>query len=94
MRLPCHGECNIPVGYMEAERARIETLRTDFIERIDHRNILMGFKVPVAECERMFEEQILEAGMTYDEAVQVLHQMHRKNMNRQSGSLMCLQEKV
>jgi hypothetical protein len=34
----------------------------------------------------MFEEQVLNSGMTYDEAYQVLHQMHWKNMDKQAAN--------
>lgn len=81
MRLPCHGECHIPVGYLEKERTQIDALmRRDFIERIDHRNSLMGFGHDVERATRMFEEQILNAGMTLEEAKEVLLQMHSANM--------------
>lgn len=85
MRLPCHGECHIPEGYLERERERINTeqMRTDFIERIQHRNKVMGFGHDVERATRMFEEQILDAGMTFDEAIQVLVQMHSKTMEMQ-----------
>lgn len=82
MYLPCHGECNIPEGYLDREREKTaaEPLRTDFIERIDHRNSLMGFGHDVGRATRQFDEQILNAGMTFEEAKQVLLQMHTKNM--------------
>ncbi len=81
MILPCHGECHIPEDYLENERTQIDAfLRRDFIERIDHRNSLMGFGHNVEGATRMFEEQILNAGMTFQEAKQVLMQMHAKNM--------------
>ena len=81
----CHGELNIPKGLLESERDRIEGLRQDYIERIQHRAIVWLQHHPTREeCEAMFEEQILNAGMTYGEAGEVLHQMHRKNMDKQA----------
>lgn len=83
--LPCHGECNIPEGYLEEQRRLIEGLRQDFIERIQHRaRVWLQIEVPPEECEAMFEEQILNAGMEYAEAQQVLHQMHDRTMTRQA----------
>ena len=63
----------------------IESMRQDFIERIDHRNKLMGFdlgshEANVARATRQFEEHILQSGMTFGEALQVLDQMHLTNM--------------
>lgn len=81
MILPCHGECHIPDGYLEGEGVRIDAeLRMDLIERIDHRNSLMGFGHDVERATRMFEEHILKASMTFDEAKQLLMQMHCQNM--------------
>ena len=83
----CHGELNIPKGYLEGERVRIEALRVDFAERIQHRaRVWLHIERPREECEAMFEEQILNAGMTYDEAVEVLHLMHRKNIDKQAAN--------
>ena len=67
---------------MDGEREKIaaEPMRTDFIERIDHRNFWMGFGHDVDRAARQFEDQILNAGMTFEEAKQVLLQMHTKNM--------------
>ncbi len=81
MNLPCHGECYIPDGLLEREREKIDAeLRTDLIERIDHRSFLMGFGHDVERATRQFEEQILGGGMTYQEAKQLLSQMHFTNM--------------
>ncbi len=83
----CHGELNIPKGYLESERTRIERLRVDFTERIQHRaRVWLHIERPREECETMFEEQILNAGMTYDEATEVLFKMHRKNMDKQAAN--------
>lgn len=83
----CHGELNIPKGLLESERNRIEGLRQDYIERIQHRAIVwLQIRLAPNQCEAMFEEQILNAGMTYDEAEEVLHQMHRKNMDKQAAN--------
>ena len=42
---------HIPDGYQERQRAWInDELRTDLIERIDHRNFLMGFGHDVAKA--------------------------------------------
>ncbi len=72
---------HIPDGYQEKQRERINAeLRTDLIERIDHRNFLMGFGHDVERATRQFDEQILESGMSFDEANQVLHVMHHTNM--------------
>ena len=67
---------------MDGEREKIaaEPMRTDFIERIDHRNFLMGFGHDVDRATRQFEDQILNACMTFQEAKQVLYQMHNTNM--------------
>ena len=74
-------DSHIPDGYQERQRAWInDELRTDLIERIDHRNFLMGFGHDVAKATRQFEEQILDAGMTFDEAKHLVNQMHRTNM--------------
>jgi len=87
MYLPCTGELNIPKGLLESERDRIEGLRQDYIERIQHRaRVWLHIERPREECEAMFDEQILNAGMTYTEAVEVLHQMHRKNMDKQAAN--------
>ncbi len=83
----CHGELNIPKDYLENERTRIESLRQDYIERIQHRAIVwLQIRPTPEQCEAMFEEQILNAGMTYDEAYQVLHQMHWKTMDKQAAN--------
>ncbi len=83
----CHGELNIPKGYLESERVRIEALRVDFTERIQHRaRVWLHIERPREECEAMFEEQILNAGMTYYEAVEVLHKMHRANLDKQAAN--------
>ncbi len=83
----CHGELNIPKGLLESERDRIEGLRQDYIERIQHRAIVwLQIRPTPDQCEAMFEEQILNAGMTYDEAYQVLHLMHQKSMNKQAAN--------
>lgn len=83
----CHGELNIPKGYLESERTRIERLRVDFTERIQHRAMVwLHIKPSPEQCEAMFEEQILNAGMTYYEAVDVLHLMHRRNMDKQAAN--------
>ncbi len=83
----CHGELNIPKGYLENERVRIEALRVDFAERIQHRAwVWLHIKRSREECEAMFEEQILNAGMTYDEAVEVLHRMDRMTMNKKAAN--------
>jgi hypothetical protein len=87
MHLPCTGELNIPKGLLESERDRIEGLRQDYIERIQHRAIVwLQLRPTPKECEAMFEEQVLNSGMTYDEAYQVLHQMHWKNMDKQAAN--------
>ncbi len=79
----CHGELNIPKGYLENERTRIEALRVDFTERIQHRAwAWLHIKRSREECEAIFEEQILNAGMTYDEAYELLHKMHQKTMDK------------
>ncbi len=81
MRLPCHGECYIPEGLLEREREKIDAeLRTDLIERIDHRNFLMGFGHDAERATIQYEEQILGGAMTYQEAKQLLSQMHSTNM--------------
>lgn len=83
----CHGELNIPKGYLESERTRIERLRVDFTERIQHRAMVwLHIKPSPEQCETMFEEQVLNAGMTYDEATEVLFKMHRKNMDKQAAN--------
>ncbi len=83
----CQGELDIPKGYLESERTRIERLRVDFTERIQHRaRVWLQLVWPRKECEEMFEEQILNSGMTYYEAEEVLLQMHRKNMDKQAAN--------
>ncbi len=83
----CHGELNIPKGYLESERDRIETLRLAFAERIQHRaRVWLHIERPREECEAMFEEQVLNAGMTYAEAEEVLFKMHRMNMEKQAAN--------
>jgi len=83
----CHGELNIPKGLLESERDRIETFRASFTERIQHRaRVWLQLERPAAECEAMFEAQILNAGMTYAEAEEVLFKMHRKNMDKQAAN--------
>ncbi len=83
----CTGELDIPKGYLESERTRIERLRVDFTERIQHRaRVWLHIERPREECEAMFEEQILNAGMTYYEAEEVLFKMHRKNMDKQAAN--------
>lgn len=85
MRLSCYEECHIPEGYLEKERERIDVaLRRAFIERIDHRSILLGFGSDIERATRMFEEQILDAGMTSDEAKEVMSQMHETNIRMMS----------
>lgn len=80
----CQGELNIPEGYLERHRAAIEGLRQDYIERIQHRaRLWLQIEVSVEECNAMFEEQILNSGMEYQEAMEVLTKMHRANINRQ-----------
>ncbi len=83
----CQGELNIPKGYLESERTRIERLRVDFTERIQHRAwVWLHIKRSREECEAMFEEQILNAGMTYYEAEEVLIKMHRANIDKQAAN--------
>ena len=83
----CHGELNIPKGYLESERTRIERLRVDFAERIQHRaKVWLQLRPTREQCEAMFDEQILNAGMTYYEAEEVLFKMHRKNMDKQAAN--------
>ena len=87
MYLPCTGEFNIPEGLLESERTRIEGLRLAFTERIQHRaRVWLHLERSREECEAMFEEQILNAGMTYTEAEEVLFKMHRKNMDKQAAN--------
>lgn len=82
----CHGELNIPKGYLERHRASIEGLRQDYIERIQHRaRAWLQIEVSVEQCDAMFEEHILNSGMEYQEAIEVLNQMHRKTMDRQAS---------
>ena len=83
----CQGELDIPKGYLESERTRIERLRVDFTERIQHRaRVWLQLVWPREECEAMFEEQILNSGMTYYEAEEVLFKMHRANMDKQAAN--------
>ena len=83
----CHGELDIPKDFLANERNRIETLRLAFTERIQHRAIVWLQHHPTREqCEAMFDEQVLDAGMTYAEAEEVLYKMHRMNMEKQAAN--------
>ncbi len=82
----CHGELNIPEGYLERHRTLIESLRQDYIERIQQRaRVWLQIEISVEQCDAMFEQQILNSGMVYKEAMEVLNQMHRKTMDRQAS---------